>query len=276
MFERPAEEAKVKKWFCVFALLFLFGACKERMPETVPQVVAEDGALPKVYVRWDMPHLDQADYRIKAYHYDISALCAPTASANALVWLAKNGKPNIKYDNPYSLIGEMAQKARTIGGGVGTNFRLLTDQMVKFIREYGYDCTYEQMGSEWSKNDGEHYTFKQIDYELLKKSLLDKNKVALIQIRLCHYNLKSNTYITSSGHLLTLAGYDDQKENLIIADPNYGSNLRHYSFKLVEHQDGLLTDNHVEVCKTAGLYKIAHEDSVTTDIITGAAIFTVN
>ncbi len=223
-----------------------------------------------------MPHLDQSDRRIKAYRGDISALCAPTASANALIWLSKNGHSSIKYDNAYSLVSELAQRARTVDGGVGTSFQVLSDAMVKFIHEAGYDCSYRYMGTTWTGDNDGHFVFSPIDWDLLKKSLLNKNQVALIQIDLCHYSVKEKSYITTSGHLITLAGYDDEKRVLVVADPNEGHSLTNCSFKLVEQQEGIVMDNHLPLCNASGLYQIIRKESCTTDIITGAAIFTVN
>jgi hypothetical protein len=227
-------------------------------------------------VRQDMPHLDQGDHRIMAHHYDITALCAPTAAANGLLWLAKNGHENLKFDKPYNLVAELANRAGTVGGGGGTDFRVLSREIVKLVRESGCQCECQYMGSRWSRLDGGRFEFTPIDMTLLRKSLLDKNKIALIQIDACHYNKAEKAYISTSGHLITLAGYDDEKGCLVVADPNEGHSLQYCPFGLLENQDGIVTIDRIPVCKALGVYGLSRKNSVMTDVITAAAIFTVN
>ena len=223
-----------------------------------------------------MPHVSQVDHRIKAYRDDISALCAPVAGADALIWLAKNGHPQITFENPYALVAELARRSRTIDGGIGTQLHALLNEMVKLVHESGGTGSYARMGTDWSNEGGGHFVFKAIDYDLLKRSLMDRNKIALIGISLCHYNSHDNTYISTASHLMVLAGYDDDQGCLVVADPNEGKALQYYKLDRIEEKGGDLVDDHRFICKTNDLYRLSRSSPDSIDIITEAAIFTVN
>lgn len=265
----------MKKYVSLIVLMPLFIACGQPTL-IVSQAAADAGTLPRSIVRKDMPHVSQVDHRIKTYREDISALCAPTAGADALIWLAKNGHPEITFENPYALVAELARRARTIDGGGGTLFRVLLNRMVDLVHESGVTGSYACMGRDWSNEGGGHAVFRAIDYDLLKRSLMDKDKVALIGISLCHYNARDKTYIATSSHLMVLAGYDDDRGCLVVADPNEGKALQYYKLARLDEDGGDLVDNHRFVCKTDGLYQLSRSSPDSIDIITEAAIFTLD
>ena len=194
------------------------------------------------------PDLKQLSIRGKEEYY-----CAPVSLANGIVYLQKNGYPNL-IETPKNilhlgnsketkLIHELAQHLKTDSNGTTTNNLCLGIE--SFLQEKGYSAkklTYQGI-YETDKRFSGNTLAPNLDWI---KANLEKKNIVLLNFGV-YKKSDGQTYQRQWGHWITAVGHgsDGEKYNpnsLIIQDP-YKKQKENSYFNLEKMESGTLKDN---------------------------------
>ena len=183
-----------------------------------------DEPLPKAYrEKVDAtPDFCQTDQRYGKFPGNGDELCAPVALSNSLIWLNRNGFPNL-VPKEKSTKSEQADLIRLLCSDdyLGTDLREGTPPkrviagLELFLKSRGYECKFEQMG--WRSSV--HRIGKVPDETWILRSCMGSSNLL---INVGWYKSENNTYRRLGGHWITLVGYktDGDKRVLLIHDPS--------------------------------------------------------
>ena len=182
------------------------------------------GERPNAYVEKasDTPHLYQLD-PAGGYSNGGKNFCAPTAAANAIIYLSRHGYQNLfrgsTMDDAYALVRELASK-EFIGtadrdGTTDTTFIL---GLTNFVQKGGiHSPTFKYEGYRPLRGTlSGRETAMQVDLDWIKAEVAKPNTV--VWMHLGYYKLVSpSTYERFNGHFVNVVGYGTDGA---VTDPN--------------------------------------------------------
>ena len=151
--------------------------------------------------------------------------CGPTAISNILVYLDKNGFPNlIEKENPtsqdqFNLIKLLGARYTKTSLESGTEPINLMKGLEKYVKEKGYDISIQWKG--WT--NGGKYSIGRIPEQEWINKVIGKFSYAILQVGWYKYDPKNEFYERIGGHYVT--GVDIKNNGIIIHDPSLRSGI---------------------------------------------------
>jgi oligopeptide transport system substrate-binding protein len=180
----------------------------------------------------DISHYYQLDSRIGT---GATGLCGPTSSAMAVDYLSKQF-PMLKPEGTsgFDLIRHFADEEGA-GKTTGVTDFSIEVRLERYIKKAGYKPTIKTLGVVCH---GSSSTYIPYEFKDVKQALTEKGTSVLVITGRYDYDQRRNDYIRQSGHVMVLAGYD--QDGLVLADPSSMSNRSHYQMVPVSHQGARL------------------------------------
>ena len=163
------------------------------------------------------PDFCQANTRYGTLPKSGASHCAPVSVSNLLIYLNKNGfykftnTKNPTNQDQFKLIKELGNYMKTDIVS-GTKPKNVVIGLEHFVRDKGYNIKVETMGWRSKKNRID----KIPNLEWIKKSSIENSNV-ILNIGWYKYNKKSNTYLRTNGHYVSVVGFN--RDFLFVHDP---------------------------------------------------------
>ncbi|MBX9666097.1 MAG: hypothetical protein K2X93_00705 [Candidatus Obscuribacterales bacterium] len=217
--------------------------------------------------------------------------CGPVAASNALIWLARNGYPNLTED--YKSIAGQARLTEALSKQMkititqGTSVTHLTNGLSDFLHSKGYKFkSIKYQG--WEEHPTEFSTgVAKPSIEFIKRAF-DSKSCILMMIGWYKHSKDSDHYRAFAQHWVTVVGYGKDKEGkldpdmLIIHDsaPRSGATLSHDYVKVLPIEHGSFLKNRGRKTISAkGWYRLAGglrvEESADCGIIDGIVVMSL-
>lgn len=223
--------------------------------------------IPEIYTAkvMETPDYYQLDDAYGGFTDGGAVFCGPTTASNSLMWLAKNGYPDLTdgyTDEKYAQF-KMIETLGSDGymglgsGGVGPNG--ICYGVNKYFNAKGVE--YKSMKYQgWRSVSSSYYTgVTTPSMEWFKRGLMGTGSVWL-NFGWYTYSSSSNTYTRNGGHWMTLVGFgwdgtSEVPNCLIVHDPWTGNTFNNYR-DMTKITSGTLSGNYTGLPKSAsGYYK---------------------
>ncbi len=217
--------------------------------------------------------------------------CGPVAASNALIWLARNGFPNLAEDHNsvagQARLTEALSKQMKITITQGTSVTHLTNGLSDFLHSKGYKFkSIKYQG--WEEHPREFSTgVEKPSIEFIKKAF-DTKSCILMMIGWYKHSKDNDHYRSFAQHWVTIVGYGKNKEGkpdpdmLIIHDsaPRSGATLSHDYVKVEPMAHGsFLKNSGRKTLSAKGWYRLTGglhiKDGADCGIIDGIVVMSL-